>query len=440
MIMDSASRTIWILSPEQRMAIKQTMSEPQTSEAKAWFRSPRRVQKPPGRKRSPGGNAPSTRLRKPIPKARSATPKGWGISCSAGSAAGNGKRPAGAGKSWERALPASGDDQEPERRQNHDPVGHPGGTQNPSGVGLRDSPGLQRDGEMGGLPGMGAPGKPSPVKGTAAPGFNPQEMMKESYERLSGRTGTNGGGNAKAIRPIGRTDFPGRREERMRIEDLVLEEGRESLEWRFVLRSFHRCSDSFGQSLRVTLEGCVFPEERLREEAFSDLPAGKKPLAVRIPLADLRRHFSAAVEEINAGRKTRWPRWRLEITPMEPDGAGARNALATAVAEFPMPESWFWKWNSRGNGLDGRPVSKGSRSCLCCRCGCRRPRGFRGPRHANWEIPNKTTPPLPSMTAGGGEAARFKICEESWYPWGLLMRGISLRYLPPAVRQTSIAT
>jgi hypothetical protein len=33
--------------------------------------------------------------------------------------------------------------------------------------------------EMGGLPGMGAPGKPSPVKGTAAPGFNPQEMMKK---------------------------------------------------------------------------------------------------------------------------------------------------------------------------------------------------------------------------------------------------------------------
>ena len=128
----------------------------------------------------------------------------------------------------------------------------------------------------------------------------------------------------------------------MRIEDLVLEEGRESLEWRFVLRCSTAVRILLGQSLRVTLGSLVFPEERLREEAL-DLPAGKKPLAVRIPLAELRRHFSAAVEEINAGRKTRWPRWRLEITPMEPDGAGARNALATAVAEFPMPESWFWK-------------------------------------------------------------------------------------------------
>lgn len=179
MIMDSASRTIWILSPEQRMAIKQTMSEPQTSEAKAGS-APRVEFKKTSRKETIAGRECTVYTFKET-NSEGEVCNAEGLGNFMFSGFGGGKRET---SGWEREIMGKG--LFPLRVMTKSLKDGKTTTLLATRVEPRTLPASDfaipsgyNVMEMGGLPGMGAPGKPSPVKGTAAPGFNPQEMMKK---------------------------------------------------------------------------------------------------------------------------------------------------------------------------------------------------------------------------------------------------------------------
>jgi hypothetical protein len=179
MIMDSGSRTIWILSPEQRMAMKQTMAEPKSPEAKAGA-APRVEFKKTSRKETIAGRECTVyTFKETHSEGEVCNAEGLGNFMFSGF--GGGKREA---SGWEREIMGKG--LFPLRVMSKNLKD--GNTTTllatrvetkslpasdfaiPSGYNVMD---------MGGLAGLGAAGKPSPVKGNPAPGYNPQEMMKK---------------------------------------------------------------------------------------------------------------------------------------------------------------------------------------------------------------------------------------------------------------------